>query len=261
MEYSALVQHISNKIKQEIDSLKVNWRNSEPVSHFLIDDLLPEDFALEVAKGFPPIEKMNRYNSIRERKASSANRTIWGQATRDAFLALQDPTVMELFSEITDIQDLYGDPSAYAGGISMMVQGDFLNPHLDNSTHPSLKGYRRLNALLYISPDWSLEFGGNLELWGPKLKNRKEVASLFNRLVVMNTNRHSLHSVNRVCNPAAPRLCVSNYYFTQESPHKIFYSHVTSFRGRPGENLKDYYLRAEGKLASMVQTWLGKPLR
>lgn len=261
MEYTEVVSHIVNRLEAEKGRLKTMWREALPVSHFYLDDLLPMDFAREISAGFPELSKMNTYQTLREKKASSADYSLWKKATRDAFLALQDEKVLAVMSEITEIRNLTGDPSAYAGGISMMVEGDFLNPHIDNSTHPKMKGYRRLNALYYVSPDWSSDCGGNLELWGPKLKQRNEITSTFNRLVVMNTNRFSLHSVNKVTNPYKPRLCVSNYYFTEESPHAYSYSHVTSFRGRPGEFLKDIYLRTEGKVASVVQGIVGKPLK
>lgn len=252
---------VRGKLAERIDTLRDSWEASRPVKHFVVDDLLPEDFVREVAAGFPTIERMVKTDSIRERKYSSADMGVWGEATRMTFLALQSKGVLSLMEEITGIRNLEGDTSAYAGGISAMAQGNWLNPHIDNSTHPRMQGYRRLNALFYVAPDWRQEFGGNLELWSPKLEERKEIDSAFNWLVVMNTNRRSLHSVNRVLCAASPRLCVSNYYFSRESPERKDYHHVTSFRGRPDEPWKDLYLRMEGAIASKVQALIGKPLK
>jgi Rps23 Pro-64 3,4-dihydroxylase Tpa1-like proline 4-hydroxylase len=262
---SRIIEEIENSVYGTLagkkDALQSAWNAAEPVKHFVVDDLLPADLVREAAQGFPPVGKMKKLVSIRERKYASADLALWGDATRAVFLALQSKRVLEVMSEITGIPRLQGDPSAYAGGISEMREGDFLNPHLDNSTHPVIKGYRRLNALFYVSDGWTEERGGNLELWSSHLKERKEICSSFNRLVLMNTNRKSLHSVNKVRSPEGARRCVSNYYFTEESPHGKQYHHITSFRGRPDEPVKDAYLRVEAAVASRVQALFGKPLK
>ena len=51
----------------------------------------------------------------------------------------------------------------YAGGISMMAPGHFLNPHIDNSHDKFRQRYRVLNLLSYVSPDWDQTRGCNLE--------------------------------------------------------------------------------------------------
>ena len=256
-----IAHKICVRLESEKQSLKSSWAQSSPVQHFVVDNLLPADWVRGTHRGFPEWSRLNRYDSIRERKSSSADMDSWGEMTRNCFLALQYPDVLKIMSEITGIQQLEGDVSAYAGGVSAMREGDFLNPHLDNSTHPKIQGYRRLNALFYVTPDWSRDDGGNLELWAKKLQDRTEVASVFNRLVVMNTNRQSLHSVNRVVAQGKVRTCVSNYYFTKASPHGYHYHHITSFRGRPNEPLKDLYLQLEAKVGSLIQTIKGKPIK
>src|SRR5690606_32431548 len=105
---------------------------------------------------------------------TSANMGLWGDETRNVFLALQSKPVMEAIERITGIEDLCGDPEGYAGGISAMKKGDFLNPHLDNSSHPRISGYRRLNALYYVTKDWQQNNGGHLDPWSSNLKERFE---------------------------------------------------------------------------------------
>ena len=55
------------------------------------------------------------------------------------------------------IDNLEFDETLYAGGISLMKNKDFLNPHLDNSHDKDKKKYRRLNLLYYVTPDWKYE--------------------------------------------------------------------------------------------------------
>jgi Rps23 Pro-64 3,4-dihydroxylase Tpa1-like proline 4-hydroxylase len=85
--------------------------------------------------------------------------------------------------------------------------GDFLNPHIDNSHDGERKRYRRLNLLYYVSPDWKIENGGNFELWDDERINQKTLTALTNRLVVMETNKISWHSVSPVTTDR-PRCCV-----------------------------------------------------
>jgi len=72
------------------------------------------------------------------------------------------------------------------------------NPHLDNSHDKDRNMWRALNLLYYVTPDWKIENGGNLELWpkGPK-QDQITIHSKFNRLVVMATHNNSWHSVIR----------------------------------------------------------------
>jgi hypothetical protein len=142
----------------------------------------------------------------------------------------------------------------YAGGISLMAPGHFLNPHIDNSHDKFRHRYRVLNLLYYASPEWTESFGANLELWQEGLGGKPTtVLSRFNRLVVMLTHRQAWHSVSKNVG-AADRCCVSNYYF---SPHPIDgqdYYHVTEFRGRPEQPLRDVALRADNWLRTLIRT-------
>ena len=129
------------------------------------------------------------------------------------------------------------DSRLYAGGITMMTRGDFLNPHIDNSHDGERKLYRMLSLLYYVTPDWKPEYGGSLELWDDAVKKAVVIPSLFNRLVIMETNRHSWHSVNPVRSDGW-RCCVSNYYFSEHSPDGSDYFHVISFSARPDQTFR-----------------------
>ena len=138
-----------------------------------------------------------------------------------------------------------------------MFKGDYLKPHLDNSHDKNRERYRVLNLLYYVTPNWHESYGGNLELWdnGPKGTPRP-VPSLFNRLVLMATNKSSWHSVSEVLHEGN-RCCVSNYYFSQVSPEARSYFHATSFRGRPEDGIGDLVMAADNVLRTAVLKTLG----
>ncbi len=140
-----------------------------------------------------------------------------------------------------------------------MLKDDFLNPHIDNSHDGDLRNFRVLNLLYYVSPGWALENGGNLELWDEGLANPVTIHSRFNRLVIMETNPRSWHSVSHV-QVVEPRMCVSNYYFSKESPTGRPYRNVTTFRGRPEDPLlQRVLLRADAVMLNglgRIAPWL-----
>ena len=158
--------------------------------------------------------------------------------------AFHTPAVLEGVRTATRLDGLEAHPSLYAGGISMMEMGDFLNPHIDNSHDAPRRRHRRSNLLYYISPDWQLSDGGDFELWNTGVTTPKVIQCAFNRLVVMETTRTSWHSVQPVT-ADRPRCCVSNYYFSQRSPEQRDYYHVTSFLGRPDQQAFDLQSRRQ----------------
>ncbi len=113
----------------------------------------------------------------------------------------------------------------------MTGPGHILNPHRDSSHDKDRECYRVLNLLYCVSPDWSLEKGGNLEVWPEGTKAEPTtIVSRFNRLAVMVANQHSWHSVSKNTS-TEQRCCVSNYYFSNHPVGDAEYFHPTSFRG------------------------------
>jgi Rps23 Pro-64 3,4-dihydroxylase Tpa1-like proline 4-hydroxylase len=227
---------IADRIAHLEAQLRENWLTSAPVRHFVVDELLEPSWVHSLAGEFPEVEDMILRSSIRERKRVGIAVDQYARSVKDALYAFQDPRVVDVVARITGYR-VQPDPTLYASGISVMAAGDFLNPHIDNSHDGDRKRYRALNLLFYVSPDWSLAKGGNLELWDRGIRHPHVIESRFNRLVVMETNQASWHSVNQV-RVSEPRKCVSNYYFSTEPPGGRPYFNVTTFAGRPEEPFK-----------------------
>jgi Rps23 Pro-64 3,4-dihydroxylase Tpa1-like proline 4-hydroxylase len=175
--------------------------------------------------------------------------------------AFQEPEVVALIEAITGITPLLPDSHLYAGGISAMPQSCFLNPHVDNSHDKDRQHYRLLNLLYYTTPDWPEAAGGNLELWDSGLKvPPRTIWSKFNRLVAMITHQTSWHSVSPIRQPRL-RTCVSNYYFGPHPVGQADYFHVTSFRGRPEQQIRDLVLQADAGLRMGLRQLFPKGVR
>lgn len=227
---------IVKKLRENKESLKQQFFSKHPINvarHFTLDNLLPTSIAESIFNNFPKPSDMHLIHIYGKIKLKYSHLKDVSHVLQDINSAIQDPLVVAVIEEITGIKQQIPDPSRFAGGISTLMKGYYLNPHLDNSHDVDRKHYRTVNVLYYVSPHWCLENGGNYELWDTAIKNRIVVPSLFNRLLVMETNRTSWHAVNPVlCD--APRCCVFNYFFSEQSPeNEDYFFNKSSFRARP----------------------------
>jgi Rps23 Pro-64 3,4-dihydroxylase Tpa1-like proline 4-hydroxylase len=239
-----IANRIVTRLKAEQANATAAYR-AQPLPYFVVDDLLPGDLARSIAAAFPDTASMTLKKSLRELKYVTAQMDRCKKILEETIFAFHDPEIVALVSSITGLTRMEPDRQLYAGGISVMGDGHFLNPHIDNSHDKQRERYRVLNLLYYTSPGWTEERGGSLELW-PDGPDGQPIAipNTFNRLVVMATTSRSWHSVTRIVSPE-PRCCVSNYYFSPDSPEESDYFHVTSFRGRPEQPVRDFVLRAD----------------
>lgn len=250
----AIIEQILQRLDRDTDKIKEDFAADKEIKtkYCAIDNLLSDDLAQQISDGFPELSKMRLLDSFREKKYTSKTLDKFDQIIADITFAFQDDRVVQKVAELTNIKDAVSDPHLYAGGISAMTEGHFLNPHLDNSHDGMQQNYRVLNLLYYVTPDWKPEFGGNLELWDDDVATPVEIPSLFNRLVLMSTNAHSWHSVNKV-NVNGTRKCISNYYFSPHSPNRYETTHVTYFMGRPEEKFKRLLTKADSDLRTLVR--------
>ncbi len=231
------------------------------IGYFYIDNVLPEQLALECAKVFPKPEEMKLLKSIKEYKHISAQMDKHHQLLEDVTYAFQNKKIVKLIGEICNISSLVPDDSLYAGGLSLMAKGNFLNPHLDNSHDAERKRWRVLNLLYYVTPNWKQQNGGHLELWPNGPKNEPiELVSRFNRLIVMATHSSSWHSVNKVTVDDC-RCCISNYYFSDNALRETDKFHVTKFRGRPNQTVTNLLLDCDASLRMLVRKIFKKGVR
>jgi len=244
---NAIAEQIATALKREEPRLRAMWLESSPVHHFYLDDLLPQEQVRNLSDRMPRPESLVLKRSLRESKRVGVALDRYDDAVGEHLLAFQDARVIEAVARITALREMQPDPSLYASGISLMQKDDFLNPHLDNSHDGDQQLYRVVNLLFYVSPGWKLENGGNLELWTPELDVPRVIESRFNRLVVMETNDRSWHSVQRVTADAT-RMCLSNYYFSPLPAADHEFRNVTSFRGRPEETAKRILLRIDSAI-------------
>ena len=256
-----IAKAISERLAHEKQNAEHQWQTKQLIGYFVVDDLLPFAWAQAIHAAFPSPQQMVLKRSLRELKYVAAQMDRYRPLLEEAIYAFQEPDVVAAIQEITGLRSLEADELLYAGGISLMAPGHFLNPHVDNSHDKFRERYRVLNLLYYVSPDWRLENGCNLELWmdGPA-GTPTAIESRFNRLVVMVTRQGSWHSVSRNIS-SVNRCCVSNYYFSKYPVGEKHYFHVTSFRGRPEQRIRDLVLRVDILMRSALRAVFPKGIK
>lgn len=250
-----LVALILQRLESQETALRDAFESSRSevgVRYCALDDLLPVEVAQAIHNKFPQLEQMRLMDSFREKKYTSKSFDQFDPLMAAVTFAVQDPRVVAVVERITGIKEQIPDSTLYAGGLSAMVKGHFLGPHIDNSHEATRRYYRTLNLLYYVSPDWALENGGNLELWDRDVKKRATIVSRFNRLALMETTPTSWHSVSPVLVDRA-RCCVSNYYFSPRSPTGHDYFNVTSFSAWPDQPFKRALARVDNGLRQALR--------
>lgn len=257
-------KEITDLIIERIDGISIKklnhqYQRSSKINYLIIDNLLPLEISSKLDNSFPKKENLSLLAGPQEKKYVSVDWESETKLVEECLYAFQDQRIIDIFSRICNIPDLSGDPELYAGGLSYMNEGCYLNPHIDNSHDRLRERYRRLNLLYYVSQSINnLSHGGELLLFPDGIKNDSiKIPAKFNRLVIMRTDSKSIHAVSPIKSSNTVRKCISNYFFSLSSPLSYDYYHSTSFRGFQGEKYKDIYLRLNAKLRTSIKSISG----
>lgn len=255
-----IADQVLRRLDRERARAAADFRLQGCVPSFILEDVLPAEHARVIYQAFPPLDRLVLKHTLGQLKYVGYQMDAYDPLLTEIVYAFQDPRIVRAIGDITGLTGLLPDDKLYAGGISLMTQGQYLNPHLDNSHDIERNNYRVLNLLYYAAPEWPDGGGGHLELWdrGPG-KPQRTIHSRFNRLVVMQTDERSWHSVSKVIHDGR-RCCVSNYYFSPQPAGRDASYHVTAFRGWPGQKLADLAMRIDNGVRLAVRKIGGKRL-
>src|SRR5690606_26188643 len=118
--------------------------------------------------------------------------------------------------------------------IHLTRAGGHLGIHADFNWHEQLQAHRRLNVLIYLTPGWRPDLGGELELWDCEAKAcQRIVEPLFNRAVVFSTRSDSFHGhPRRWTSSQVNRQSIALYYYTTSREEaEIRPPHSTLYKG------------------------------
>jgi hypothetical protein len=246
---------VASRLREEEDRLKSVFSQPGKIRCCWLDDLLPLDILHEALGGLPELRGMVRRRGLKERKYVSAALDQLGAATRNLVAAFSGPEIAEVVTGLMGGARLDADPRLYNGGITKMMPGDFMCPHLDNSHNYDRTQRRAVVLLYYMSPEWREDYGGALELWDDDRRAPpREIAHKSNRLVIMETTEHSWHAVRPVTGPQ-PRINITTYYYAPKS--EIAPARLTRFAPWPGQPIRGLFFDADFHFRSLAARILG----
>ena len=129
----ALADHIVNRLSGHHDAAQLEFRRPGRIPSFVVEDLLPVEAALTIHQAFPTADRLVLKKTLGQLKYVGYQMNLYDPLLEHVIYAFQDPRVVQLISSITGLQQMLPDEHLYAGGISLMTEGQSLNPHLDNS--------------------------------------------------------------------------------------------------------------------------------
>jgi len=211
----------------DIENLSSEFINSLPFNHVVIDNFWQDDFADSLSKDILALAKESKdvsvYDSPLEKKITCNQYDRFSSNVYNAFTYLNSNDFLNLIKKISKTDEIIPDYGLHGGGIHIHPPRGKLNVHKDYSIHPKLKKERRFNLIIYLTKNWSHEWGGSLELWSHDKKNNKpkvkekEIEIKYNRAVIFDTTQNSWHGLpNEIKAPIdVLRLSMAIYYLCE----------------------------------------------
>jgi hypothetical protein len=240
-----------NRLERDLDDLHARYQAATPYPHIVLDDFLAPGAAEAAIKEFPPLDpgEWNNYLHTNERKFSNTDPDTWGPTLREILAELNSPRFVQFVSKLIGVDNLIADPSLEGGGLHQSTAGGYLNIHADFTVHPHNRNWqRRANILLYLNDEWKPEYGGDLELWSPDMKQCVEkVAPLANRVLIFTTDVDSFHGHPEPmrCPEGTARRSMALYYFSIEDDPRV---RSTEYRARPGDGAHSIVIYADTQM-------------
>jgi len=207
------------------DTLREQFQSAEPFNHIVVDDFWTAEVAEQIVSEFPAYDSdawNGVYKSALEDKKTCNHWDRFPAMTYRAFDFLMSTGFTNCLRQVTGIQDLHGDAGLHGGGWHAHTKGGKNNIHLDYDIHPKMLKQRKINIIIYMTPNWQSDWNGGLELWShdPATQQPREMVQLvenrFNRAVIFDTTQDSWHGLPKGldCPEGVVRRSMAAYYLT-----------------------------------------------
>jgi hypothetical protein len=204
-------------------TLAQTYKTAKPFPHIVIDNFLDANVATWLRGAFPDSasDAWIRYDSSTDRKLGLQSILNLEPDARRVLYELAGAEMIQFLQQLTGIDGLLADPWFRGGGLHQTLPGGFLEVHADFNKHQTLNLDRRLNVIIYLTPDnWIDEYGGHLELWDREMREAKQrILPIFNRCVVFETSATTYHGHPSplTCPPTWSRKSLAAYFYTCDS--------------------------------------------
>jgi Rps23 Pro-64 3,4-dihydroxylase Tpa1-like proline 4-hydroxylase len=250
-QYTAsLASFVTDSRMQEIVKANQDYKSKLPFPHTFYDGLFPNDVLEAVEDEIPdaPVIKSDGcvegsqkcYNAkLQNKKNAFDDESAFGPATLSLFKTLKSTQFTAFLSQITGIQDLIPDPEYRGSGIHQTLPGGYLGIHADFNRYAKFDLHRRVNAFIFLNPNWNESYGGHLELWSKDLKTcGAKISPDHGRFVVFSSTDFSYHGQPHplTCPSDRSRRSLALYYYTKTRPtsecigNNCYSAHTTLFQ-------------------------------
>ncbi len=253
----------ANAARKIGESLSESYCFAEPFPHMVADHFLPEALARAALEHFPR-QALNSDKVFEMGYAGLHKRQVLPEecdaAARQMFHFFNSRPMLEFLEGLTAIPGLIPDPYFTGGGFHETARGGKLGIHADFRINEQLHLHRRLNVIIYLNEGWKDEWGGALELWDRDMKAKRfEVAPLFNRCVIFNTDADSFHGHPEPlqCPEGVTRRSIALYYYTaSESIYRELPNQSTMYQARPGDSAANRREARDLRLEQHLRQWV-----
>jgi Rps23 Pro-64 3,4-dihydroxylase Tpa1-like proline 4-hydroxylase len=217
---------INNIHIENLNNDTINFLEAEPFNHIVLDHFIGDaNFINTVAEEIKnlPNDKFdfNEHEEVQIKKRGCSQLENMPPNTRKLVEFFQSQDFINYLEKLTGISLLLVDHELYGGGIHRMETGGHLAIHADFNIHIKTHNYRRINALLYLNPEWENEWNGFLELWNKDMTIPvRKIAPILNRLVIFRITDDAFHGHPIPLNtpPHIKRHSIAFYYYTKDRP-------------------------------------------
>jgi hypothetical protein len=175
--------------------LKETHLEGQPVPLTIIDNFLPAHIFDSIVSDIDNIPK-NSYTTF-------SYDVSFRQECRDFTKSPMLQSLVNSFNSskflywiegITGLEKLIPDPHLRGGGLARISSGNRLGLHTDFNWNDQLRINRKVNLILYLTPNWQSEWNGNLELWNKDTTQCiTKIEPVGNRLIIWNYESWLVH--------------------------------------------------------------------
>jgi Rps23 Pro-64 3,4-dihydroxylase Tpa1-like proline 4-hydroxylase len=217
---------INHEIVNNTQNDQKKFLEAQPFNHLILDNFIEDqDFINKVFGEVTQIPNdqfdFNEHHEVQIKKRGLSQLDRMPENTKKLVEFFQSSEMIHYLESITGIKGLLADGELLGGGLHKMDRGGHLAVHADFNIHINTGHHRRINALLYLNPNWESEWGGQLELWdGAMSRCWNKVEPILNRLVVFRITDDALHGhPDPMMSPEGiSRYSLAFYYYTQDRP-------------------------------------------
>lgn len=197
----------------------------DPYRHIVIDNFFEPALASACLENFPPLSDAS-WEHTNDLDIEVKFRTTWKsefdipEGLVEAVRILNSSPVLKAMAQRIGIHKIVPDPYFTGGGLNVTLPGGLLDVHVDGNYHDATGLTRRLNAIVYLNPQWQSEWGGEFGIYDREGKAcLKRVEPIFNRLVVFDSHDFSFHGLPEPlnCPPGIQRKSLILYYYTKDA--------------------------------------------